>query len=152
MILDKSTGELIIDENHIIKAGMSIEDIKNSNIRDLLTEEGKKKLEAERHPYILLKRIVVDGIDVDINLEILNNNIIEIAFNVDNASRKCHYNQDYDEYRELIEKHKTFMRKMLDVENIDDKIRFQGGYAQLRSETRSPSVSIRISYLYKKRG
>ncbi|MBU3181430.1 hypothetical protein [Clostridium psychrophilum] len=43
------------------------------------------------------------------------------------------------------------MRKLFDDEYIDDKIRFQGGYAEFRSETRSPSVCVRISYLYKKR-
>ena len=146
MILDKSTGELIIDENNIIKAGMSIEEIKNSNIKDLLTEKSKKDLEDKDDPYLSLETIAVDGIYVDINLDILDNKISEIEFDVDDASRKCHFNQDYDEFGELVEKHKAFMRKMFDVKYIADKIRFQGGYAQLRSEIRSPSVSIRISY------
>ncbi|MCB2293681.1 hypothetical protein LGK95_09105 [Clostridium algoriphilum] len=148
MILDKSTGDLIIDENHIIKAGMSIEEIKNSNIKDLLTEDGKRNLEAERHPYLLLKRIVVDGADVDINLNILSNKVIKITFNVDDASRKCHFNQDYVEFGELVEKNKALMRKMLDVKYIDEDVDFQGGYAVLDSEIRSPSVRIRINYLY----
>ena len=65
MILDKSTGNLIIDENHIIKAGMTIDEIKNSNIKELLSDISKTELEAKRHPHLSLKTIVVDGIDVD---------------------------------------------------------------------------------------
>ena len=152
MILDKSTGNLIIDENHTIKAGMSIDEIKNSNIKELLSEVSKTEIEADRHPHLSLKTIVVDGMDVDIDLIILANKIIKIEFDVDDAARKCHFNQDYEEFGQLVEKHKAFMRKMLDVEYIAEDVDFEGGYAQLRSEIRSPSVCVRISYLYKKRG
>ncbi|MBC8061060.1 MAG: hypothetical protein H7Y18_10370 [Clostridiaceae bacterium] len=148
MILDKTTGNLIIDENHIIKARMSIQEIKNSNIKDLLTEESKKKLEYAHH-HISLKTIVVDGIDIDVDILTLNDRIIEIQFAVDAASRKCNFNQAYGEFGQSLEKHKVFMRKMLDVQYIDEDVDFQGGYAQLRSEIRSPSVRIRVSYLYK---
>ncbi|MBC8061059.1 MAG: hypothetical protein H7Y18_10365 [Clostridiaceae bacterium] len=149
MILDKSTGDLMIDENNIIKARMSIEEIKNSNIKDLLTEESKKKLEDNVDPYLSLKTIMVDGIDVAISLDILDDKITEIEFDVDDASRKCHHNKDYNEFGELLEKHKLFMRKMLAVEYIDEDVDFHGGYAQLRSEIRGPSVNITINYLYK---
>jgi len=94
MILDKSTGDLIIDENHTIKAGMSIEEIKNSNIKDLLTEDSKIELENDDDPGLSLKTIVVDGIDVDVDMLILNSKIIKIEIDVDDAARKCHFNQD----------------------------------------------------------
>ena len=148
MILDKSTGNLIIDENHIIKAGMTIDEIKNSTIKELLSDISKTELEDKRHPHLALKTIVVDGIDVDIDLNILTNKIIKIEFDVDDAARKCHFNQDYEEFGQLVEEHKTFMRKMLDVEYIAENVDFKGGYAELRSETRSPSVCVRINYMY----
>ncbi|MBU3181431.1 hypothetical protein [Clostridium psychrophilum] len=75
MILDKSTGNLIIDEKHTIKAGMSIDEIKNSNIKELLSDVSKTEIEADRQPHLSLKTIVVDGMDVD------------------DAARKCHFNQ-----------------------------------------------------------
>ncbi|MBC8062422.1 MAG: hypothetical protein H7Y18_17390 [Clostridiaceae bacterium] len=45
MFINKETGDAIFGENQILKARMSVEEIKASKLMEFVTEEGKKKLE-----------------------------------------------------------------------------------------------------------
>lgn len=145
MIFEKDTGNIIIDENHVLKARMTKEEMMNSNIKDMLIENVE---EIKQQDILSFKKMVVDGINTDISIYISNWKVRSVRIEIDDAGSKCYYGINHDEFVELVDKHEEFMKKMLNVKYIPigDSVDFDGGYAELEVVPREPSVNIKITY------
>lgn len=143
MKMDINTGELIIDEKYVIKPLMTVEEIRNSNLKEIMDEDSKVWLEKRpSHPMFI--RTMIDGEEVSIELDIIKA-LEGINIKVDPAGiSECYHTDDEERFNKIVRKNSTFMTKLFKESN--NKHRFNWGKVEFNAVIRMYNVKTQIMY------
>jgi len=143
MKMDINTGELIIDEKYVIKPLMTVEEIRNSNLKEIMDEDSRVWLEKRpSHPIFI--RTMVDGEEVSIELDITKA-LIGINIKVDPLGvSECYHTDDEVRFSSIVRKNSNFRRELFRGSN--NKYRFDWGRSEFNAVNRDYNVEIMIRY------
>ncbi|WP_234121958.1 hypothetical protein [Clostridium hydrogenum] len=110
MRIDKKTGDIIFDGNIVLKAGMTIDEIKNSRVKELLRERNLEEIDSET--YFLFKPIHTDGYLVYIDINVLSNKVFKVTMQLDEASDIYNTGVSKEEFLKLDELYREFLKKL----------------------------------------
>ena len=145
MKVDIESGIITIDNEHILKPLMTVEEIRGSNLVELMTEKSKEKLMNDP-TYPLFMKCNIDGEEISIELEILDDELSTVYIKVDPTEiSKCYQNDDIDTFNEIVNKNAAFMREIFKG-NTNRLYDFKWGYAEFNPGYRTYSVNIQIQY------
>jgi len=143
MKMDINTGELIIDEKYVIKPLMTVEEIRNSNLKEIMDEDSRVWLEKRpSHPIFI--RTMIDGEEVSIELDIIKA-LVGINIKVDPLGvSECYHTYDEERFNEIVRKNSKFRRELFKDGN--NKYRFDWGRCELNAVNRDFKIEIMIIY------
>ena len=143
--MDIETGIITIDEKYQIKPSMSLEEIRNSNLSELMSEESKQKL-INDPDYPMFVKSIVDEDEISIELDIIEERLAAIYIKVNPAEMaECYYTDDDINFNHIVERTSMFMDELFgECEN--NRYRFKWGFATFNSGARTYSSYIEILY------
>lgn len=135
MVINNKTGDIILDKNMTLKAQMSIEEIMTSEIMKFVTEEGIEELQDGEGT--ALKVANVHGHTVCMSIETYEGKVSAVYITLqdyyDFYDKSCGQEKEYDI---VINKHRQFLEKVLQIDNVPDEIRYNWGRIELRTDYR----------------
>lgn len=147
MIIDKETGDIIFGENQILKARMSVEEIKASKLMELVTEKGVKDLEEGYYTYFKIPN--AHGHTIHMSVDMYEGKVSRIYITLEEFF--SYYDNSYgnvQEYYKLLDKQREFLGKILQIFSVANEIDFNWGYIQFRSDYRDMmNAQIAIHYV-----
>lgn len=141
--LDIKTGILTIDEKYEIKPLMTLEELQNSNLVELMDEESKKEL-SEGDGTMLMIRTKYNEDEAIISL-LCYKKLTRVEITVDPAgSSEAYHTDNQDKLWEVVGKNSDLMVELLkDAEGERD---FKWGALRQQGGGRDYNVCIEISY------
>lgn len=148
MRIDKKTGDIIFDDNIVLKAGMTIDEIKNSRVKELLREKSLKEIDSKT--YLLFKPIHTDGYLVYMDIDTLSNKIFKITMRLDEVADIYNTGVSNEEFCKLDQLYIEFLKKILQVEDFQNKLKFKWGYVEIYGNINIPVLEVRLKYIKRK--
>lgn len=150
MIIDKKTGDIIFGEDQVLKAKMTVEELKASKLMEFVTEKGLRYLE-EGHSTIL--RVPnAHGHTIYMDLQIYEGIISEIYITLEEYYDFYRNSYMIEDYEKLVEMQREFLEKALQVYSVPNEIRYEWGKIELCANYRDmESLDIFISYYRERR-
>lgn len=145
MRIDKKTGDIIFDDNIVLKAGMTIDEIKNSRVRELLREKSLKEIDSET--YLLFKPIRTDDYLVYMDIDTLSNKVHDITIQLDEAVDIYNTGVSNEEFLKLKELYREFLKKTLQVDNFENELKFKWGYIEISGNSNIPVLEVNMEYI-----
>lgn len=145
MIIDKETGDIILKDSLVLKACMSVAEIKASNLVSLLTDEGVRELDKERRTFF--KDINVGGHLVNMKLLFFQGKVGSVVIRLQEGEEFLSRNTADEEYSRVIDVHKEFLKDILKMDQLPQVVRFNWGRIELRTSHRERDIEIDIHYV-----
>ena len=143
--MDIETGIITIDEKYQIKPSMSLEEIRNSNLSELMSEESKQKL-INDPDYPMFVKSIVDEDEISIELDIIEERLAAIYIKVNPAKMAdCYYKDDNSKFRNIVTKNSLFMDELF-KDSDNNEYTFKWGFATFNGGARTYSSYIQIKY------
>jgi|GEM_PF-816475 len=147
MIIDKKTGDIIFSEGQVIKAGMTIDEIKASRVMELVSKGQEEKME---HAFYYLQLVIPNahGHKVFLALHMYDGIVSSVSMTLGD------YYDFYDkgtfnaeEYRKLAILQRDFLSKVLQEYAVPDDTHYDWGHIQMRVDYRDmEELEIIIDY------
>ena len=145
MKVDIESGIITIDNEHILKPLMTVEEIRGSNLVELMDEESKETL-MEDPTYPIFMECNIDGEEISIKLDISKEKLRGVYIKVDPTEiSRSYQNDDMDTFNEIVNKNAAFMREIFKG-NTNRLYNFKWGYAEFNPGYRTYNVNIQIEY------
>ncbi|MDS0528324.1 hypothetical protein NNC19_21795 [Clostridium sp. SHJSY1] len=147
MKVNIETGELVIEEKYVVKPLMTVEEIKKSNLIELMDEENRGWLENRpSHPIAIF--IDVNGEEVKVEFEIIGGELVIINIVVDpKGISEAYYSGDEGKFGNIVSKNLLFMVELF-KDNKNNRYRFSWGKAEFNNGNRTYNVKIEIQYFW----
>lgn len=145
MRIDKKTGDIIFDDNIVLKAGMTIEEIKNSRVKELLREKSLKEIDSKT--YLLFKPIHTDDYLVYIDINVLSNKVFKLTMQLDEAADIYNTGVSKEEFCKLKELYREFLKKTLQIDVFKNEMQFEWGYIEISGNSNIPVLEVKIDYI-----
>lgn len=152
MVIDKETGNIIFDDNIVLKAGMTIDEMKNSRVKELLRERSLEEIDSTKH--LIFKPIDTEygKMYIDVGISIIYNNINKITISFEEALKIYDTGINNDEFKKIINKHEKFLKESLQLKGLPNNLDFKWGYIEIRANINIPLIEIDLYYMKLKYG
>ncbi|MDS0528574.1 hypothetical protein NNC19_23150 [Clostridium sp. SHJSY1] len=143
MKVNIETGELVIEEKYVVKPLMTVEEIKKSNLIELMDEENRGWLENRpSHPIAIF--IDVNGEEVKVEFEIIGGKLVIINIVVDpEGIAEAYYSGNQGKFDNIVSKNLLFMVELFKDNKNND---YEWGYAEFNNGNRTYNVKTKIKY------
>lgn len=145
MLIDKETGNIIFDENVVLKAEMTIDEIKNSSIMKLLDESSVREIDGGED--IAFRPITSDGTLIHIDIDMLFNKAYKVTIRFDEVLNIYNTGISEEDFFKSVKKHENFMKKTLQLDEIVHNLNFKWGYVEIRANINIPIIEINLFYV-----
>ncbi len=140
MIIDKETGDIIFSGGQVIKAGMSVEELKASSVMELVTEKGKKWLE-EGKSYTSLKVPDVHGHTLYMDVSMYDDRIADISITLgDYYDFYSKHAYNLEEYKKVEKIQRDFLKKVLQEYVVPNESRYKWGRIEMLADYRDTAL------------
>lgn len=152
MVIDKETGDIIFEDNIVLKAGMTVDEMKNSNIMKLLSERSLKEIDSIK--YLIFKPIDNDygKMYIHVGLSVISNSINKITISFEEALKIYDTGINNDGFKRLINQHENFLKESLQLKSLPNNLDFKWGYIEIRANINIPLIEIDLYYMKLKYG
>ena len=142
--MDINTGILTINDKYEIRPLMTLDEVANSNLVELMVDFSKEKIK-EKDTGVFLLRTEVDGETLSIKMG-LYNNLSNIKLTVDpKAISECYHSDNPGGLDGVLLKNYDLMDKLVGVGRMND-YEFNWGYAEFESGYRDFNIGVLIRY------
>ncbi len=147
MIIDKETGDIIFSGGQVIKARMSVEELKASSVMELVTEKGKKWLE-EGKSYTSLKVPNAHGHTLYMHVSMYDDRIADISITLgDYYDFYSKHSYNLEEYKKVEKIQSDFLEEVLKEDEVPNESWYSwGGIEMLADYRTTENLEILIYY------
>ncbi|MCD2348821.1 hypothetical protein [Clostridium guangxiense] len=152
MQIDKKTGDIIFDDNIVLKAEMTVDGMKNSNVKKLLSERSLKEIDNKR--YLVFKPIDTEygKMYIDVGISMISNSINKITISFEEDLKIYDTGINNDEFKKLIKQHEKFLKENLQLKDLPNNLDFKWGYIEIEANINIPLIEIDLYYMKLKYG
>lgn len=144
MVIDKETGNIIFDDNIVLKAGMTVDEIKNSRVKELLREKSLREIDSKLH--LLFKSIRTDNYLIYIDANTILSKVYKIIIRLDEVADIYNTGVSKEEFCKLKELYREFLKKTLQVEEFKNELQFKWGSVEIYGNINIPVLEVKLKY------
>ncbi len=144
MRIDKKTGDIIFDDNIVLKAGMTIDEIKNSSVKELLREKSLKEIDSKLH--LLFKPICTDNYLIYIDANTISSKVYKIIIRLDEVADIYNTGMSKEEFCKIKELYRDFLKKTFQVEEFKNELQFKWGRVEIYGNINIPVLEVKLKY------
>ena len=144
MIIDKEKGNIIFETGEVLKPLMTLDEVKASSIMNLLRNETPEDI--DKNMYLRFEPFTCYGSTVYMDAVMFSKKVGKITICLD-ESANLYEDPYYDKkFSMLIDRHKNFIKKALQIDEVKDYENFKWGYVHFSANFRDAFMEIEIHY------
>lgn len=144
MLIDKETGDIIFDDNIVLKAGMTIDEIKNSRVKELLREKSFREIDSKLH--LLSKPIRADDYLIYIDANMISGKVYKIIMRLDEVADIYNNGVSKEDFDKLKELYRGFLKKTLQIDEFKNELQFKWGRIEIYGNINIPVLEVKLRY------